>query len=212
MTVSELRAAALASMRSRTAAPLDVGSGASEATVVYQVESTTQQPEQGELVDYTDIAMGSSLAACVNMGASALSKPDDDFDALLLEYQNSTGGPTATPEHTMNAANSYGEMADRSSYYDYDSGQMIYGVDRYSSQEPALMFGGANAGYADRSAGYTYQGAQWPIPGLSYFPGSHSSQHHTQSTFSMLNQYHMQLRMLMSPSPRPAEPLVPERY
>ncbi|KAJ2909018.1 hypothetical protein GGI21_002303, partial [Coemansia aciculifera] len=199
-------------MRARTAAPLDVGSSTSEATAVYRPEPATLPEgfiEQGELVEYASIGTSNSLAAVdTNMNTSASSKPDDEFGALLFQYQSSASGPTVTPEQTAIAvnANAYGEAPGRSSYYDYDSGQVVYGIDRYSS--PAPRFGSG-----DRNSNYPYQGAQWPpIPGLSYFSGPASSQQHTHSTFNALNQYHMQLRMLMSPSPRPAEHFVPERY
>ncbi|KAJ2817805.1 hypothetical protein GGI24_005292, partial [Coemansia furcata] len=169
--------------------------------------------------------MDNVLAANVDMVGTASSKPDEDFEALLLQYQNSASGPMSSSEPTTISADAYGEIPERSSYYDYDSGRVIYGVDRYSAVAPAPAFGGGGGGQVDRSLGYYYQGSQWPIPGLSYFPGpmapqQQQSQQPDQSTFNMLNQYHMQLRMLMSPSPRPApaqrvgpaEPFVEERY
>ncbi|KAJ2798186.1 hypothetical protein H4S07_005756, partial [Coemansia furcata] len=167
--------------------------------------------------------MDNVLAANVGMVRSASSKPDEDFEALLLQYQNSASGPMSSSEPTTISADAYGEIPERSSYYDYDSGRMIYGVDRYNAVAPAPAFVGGG-GQVDRNLGYYYQGSQWAIPGLSYFPGpmvpQQQQQQPDQSTFSMLNQYHMQLRMLMSPSPRPApaqrvgpaEPFVDERY
>ncbi|KAJ2756604.1 hypothetical protein GGI19_000694 [Coemansia pectinata] len=245
MTASELRAAALSSMRSRAAAP--PGSSGSEVTAIYQPEPAILAGgfiEQGELVGYTSeglpvsadsfsqhgaglgladngfgrqTVMHNGLAVNVDMGASGSSKPDEDFEALLLQYQNSASGPTSTSDQTIISADAYGNMPDRSSYYDYDAGRTIYGLDRYSSPAPGPGF----AGQVDRNMGYYYQGAQWPIPGLSYFPGPMPQQQQSeQSTFNMLNQYHMQLRMLMSPSPRQvpaqrlgtAESFAPERF